>query len=186
MVAAGIALVIAGGLTLLPTGRGDEVLRLNMDVGIWAMWLPLALFAVAAQTGAEELLFRGYLQSQIAARSRSMLAALLVPSLLFAGAHYAPSLPAPTAWAYFGFAALFGLLAGDLTARTGSIGAAWGFHFANNMIAVSVVVMDGSITGLGLLRSSAPLSDISVLSPWIFADLGSLIGIWWVIRRVLD
>jgi uncharacterized protein len=47
-----------------------------------------------------------------------------------------------------GAAATFGLIAADLTARTGSIGAAWGFHFANNTMAITILATDGTITGL--------------------------------------
>lgn len=185
VVAAAITGGIAAILMLVPTERDGDIER-NMDFGLWLAWLPFALFALAAQTGAEELFFRGYLQSQVAARFRSPVVWLVVPALAFGAAHYSPALPPDVAIAYVGFAALFGLLAGDLTARTGSIGAAWGFHFANNTIAVTIIAVDGTITGLGLFRSTAGIEEIAELSPWILADLGALIFVWWLIRRVLD
>ena len=185
VVAVFVTLCVAAVMTLIPFGR-DDTLERNMELGNWAFWLPFALIAVAAQSGAEELFFRGYLQSQIAARFRRPVVWLVVPALAFGAAHYSPGLPPITACAYVGFAALFGVLAGDLTARTGSLGAAWGFHFANNAIAVTIVAVDGSITGLGLFRSTSGLSTLSALSPWILADLGVLVLVWWLIRRVLD
>lgn len=184
-IAAAITTAIAALLMLIPTSRDDAIVR-NMNLGAWLTWLPFALIALAAQTGAEELFFRGYLQSQMAARFRSPLVWLVIPAVAFGAAHYSPALPPLTACAYVGFAVLFGLLAGDLTARTGSIGAAWGFHFANNTIAVTIIAVDGTITGLGLFRSTAGIEGIAQLSPWIMADLGALVFVWWFIRRVLD
>ena len=185
VVAGAVTLGVVAILTIIPTARDETTVR-NLDVGVWLMWLPFALIAVAAQTGAEELFFRGYLQSQIAARFRSPLVWLIVPALAFAAAHYSPVFPTATALTYMAYAALFGVLAGDLTARTGSIGAAWGFHFANNAVAVTIIAVDGTITGLGLFRSTSGLAELSVLSPWVLADLGALVLVWWCIRRVLD
>ncbi|NNL19103.1 MAG: CPBP family intramembrane metalloprotease [Boseongicola sp.] len=183
--AALITFGLAGLSMLVPSPVGAELER-NMEVAVWLGWLPFTVFAVVAQSGAEEVFFRGYLQSQIAARFRNPMIWLLLPALLFGAAHYSSALPSKVALAYFAFAALFGLLAGDLTARTGSIGAAWGFHFANNMIAVAFIAVDGTITGLGLFRSSVGIDALADLSPWLLADLGALILVWWLIRRVLD
>lgn len=185
VVAMAITFAVAGVMMLIP-GPDDASIERNMELGLWLWWLPFALFAIAAQTGAEELFFRGYLQSQFAARFRSPLIWLTIPAIAFGAAHYVPGLSTQTAWAYVGFATLFGLLAGDLTARTGSIGAAWGLHFANNTIAVAVVAVDGTLTGLGLFRSTAGLEHLSDLSPWILADLGALVLVWLLLRRALD
>lgn len=185
VVAAAITFLIAALSFLIPSPVGAEIER-NMEVAVWLWWLPFTVFALVAQTGAEEVFFRGYLQSQMAARFRNPLIWMIVPALLFGAAHYSPALPPMAGLAYFAFAALFGLVAGDLTARTGSIGAAWGFHFANNMIAIAFVALDGTVTGLGLFRSSMGIDDLAELSPWILVDLGALIFVWWLIRRVLD
>ncbi|MBT8413944.1 MAG: CPBP family intramembrane metalloprotease [Boseongicola sp.] len=185
VIALGITFAAAALLMLIP-GPQDATIERNMELSVWLWWLPFALFAIAAQTGAEEVFFRGYLQSQFAARFASPLIWLTIPAFAFGLAHYSPALPAQTAWAYVGFATLFGLLAGDLTARTGSIGAAWGLHFANNTIAVTIIAVDGTMTGLGLFRSTAGLERLIDLSPWILADLGALILVWLLLRRVLD
>ena len=81
-------------------------------------------------------------------------------------------------------AALFGLMAGDLTARTGTIGAAWGFHFANNCIAILIVVTQGSLTGLGLYRSGDIISALA-LTPLVVFELFALMIVWLLIRRVV-
>lgn len=185
VIAMALTFGVAAVLMVIP-GPPDALIERNMDLAVWLGWLPFALFAIAAQTGAEEVFFRGYLQSQIAARFRRPLIWLVIPAFAFGLAHFSPALPTQTAWAYVGFASLFGLLAGDLTARTGSIGAGWGFHFANNTIAVTIIAVDGTITGLGLFRSTAGIERLSELSPWILADLGALVLVWLLLRRVLD
>lgn len=183
--AALIALAVLGVVSVLPNGRDQEIVR-NMDFDIWLLWLPVAVVALFAQTGAEEVLFRGYLQTHLFARFRSRFVWLFVPAVLFALAHFAPNLPSDAALAYFSYALVFGILAGDLTAKTGSIGAAWGFHFANNTIAVLFLSVEGSITGFGLFRTSVGLDDLGFQSVWFLGDLGVLLAIWWFIRRALD
>lgn len=182
MVACCVTLVVAGVLSLIALPFSAPILP-NMALGTWLLWLPLALVAVAFQTGSEELLFRGYLQSQLAARFQHPAIWLVVPSLLFGAAHFLPSLPLSSGLVYVGFAALFGIVAGDLTARTGSIGAAWGVHFANNSMAILVVATDGSLTGLGLYRSGNVIEALE-LSPLLLIELFALALVWFLIRRL--
>lgn len=175
--------VIGVGAAL--TFASSETVGLNMPVSAWLIWLVPGLLGVALQTGAEELFFRGYLQSQVAARFRSPLIWLPVPALAFGLAHYSGGLPGSIAWAYVAFATIFGILAGDLLARTGSLGAAWGFHFANNAFAVLVVATEGTISGLGLFVNSVPLTAIDPLDPLLILELFPLFLAWWLIGRIL-
>ncbi len=175
----GVVAAVAIGLSLLLVwpvpGRAFDA---------WLSALPLALLLVALQTGAEELLFRGYLQQQLAARFGSPLIWAVVPSLVFGALHYAPSSAGANAWMVAGAAALFGLAAADLTARTGSIGAAWGFHFANNVVALLLVATDGALSGLALYRMPYRMDDPAVA--WVLPiDLLSMALIWFVLRRLL-
>ena len=157
----------------------------NLPPGTWALLLPLSLLGLLIQTGAEELVFRGYLQQQLAARFRSPLAWALVPSLLFGIVHFNPELPPAGTWTIVGAAAIFGLAAADLTARTGSIGAAWGFHFANNVMAVAILSTDGTINGLSLLRTPYSVEESLTLDALILLDLGFLVLAWWLVRRMV-
>ncbi len=154
----------------------------NIPVTIWALLLPLALIAILIQTGAEELLFRGYLQQQLAARFRSPLIWMLVPSTLFGLAHFDPAGMGGTAPLMLAAATLFGLLAADLTAKTGSIAAAWGFHFANNCLALLAVSVPGSISGLSLYLTPFRFDDTDVLLPMIAQDMVVTVLIWAAIR----
>ncbi|MDJ1016876.1 MAG: type II CAAX endopeptidase family protein [Paracoccaceae bacterium] len=183
-VAAAVTAATALALSLIPSGTDDAIER-NLPLSTWLFWLPFALVALAAQTGAEELFFRCYLQSQLAARFRWPLVWLAVPAVAFGFAHYVPGLPGNNALLYVAFAITFGILAGDLTARTGSLGAAWGWHFANNSIAVLVVATEGSVTGLGFWKTETGLTEAIPISFWLLTDLAVVLVVWLVIRRLL-
>lgn len=101
----------------------------------WLLLLPLALAALLIQTGAEELFYRGYVQQQLAARFRRPWVWLVLPSLLFAAAHWSADLPPVDQVHYVIWAFFFGLAAADLTARSGTLGPAIGFHLVNNALA---------------------------------------------------
>lgn len=153
----------------------------NLELGIWASFLPLAMVGVLLQTGAEEVLFRGYIQQQLAARFRSPLAWMVLPSVVFGLAHFQPDLMGDNTWLIVIGAGLFGLIAADLTAATGSIGAAWGLHFANNAAAILFLATDGPLSGLALF--TAPIDPSSpAMRAYIVIDLLAALGIWAAIR----
>ena len=156
----------------------------NLAPADWALWLGPALLALAVQTGAEELMFRGYLLSQLAARFASPVAWAVLPSLLFGAIHWDPALPLASTLAVMGSAALFGLIAADLTARTGTLGAAWGLHLANNAFALLVLAMPGALPGLALRLTPYAASD-PVVGPLMLADTATLVIVWLILRRVL-
>jgi membrane protease YdiL (CAAX protease family) len=108
-----------------------------------------------------------------------------VPSLLFGAVHFNPELGPGGAGAIIGAAAIFGLAAADLTARTGSIGAAWGFHFANNVMAVAVLSTEGTITGLSLFVTPYSVAEAATFDALILVDLGFLVLAWWLVRRMV-
>ncbi|GAB5449020.1 lysostaphin resistance A-like protein [Gymnodinialimonas sp.] len=171
--------VVAYGITFfLPS---DLRIEPAMERALWLSFLPLALVGILLQTGAEEILFRGYVQQQLAARFASPLIWMVLPSLLFAALHYQPSVMGDNAMLVVAATGLFGLLAADLTAKTGSIGAAWGFHFANNVVAILIVALDGPLSGLALY--TAPLSAASAeIRPLILLDMGTTVVTWVLIR----
>jgi membrane protease YdiL (CAAX protease family) len=149
------------------------------------MLLPLALLGVAVQTGAEELVFRGYLQQQLAARFRSPLIWMLVPSLAFGAAHYDPATSGGNLWLIVLATGAFGLAAADLTARSGSLGAAWGFHFANNVAALLVIAVKGTIPGLALFTTPYDATD-PVMRGLVVIDIVTLAVAWLLVRRALS
>ena len=147
-----LAMAVVGAFYAVTVGLWSLVFdpRPGLPAQTWLALLPLTLLGILLQTGAEEMVFRGYLTQQLAARFRSPLVWMGLPSILFGVVHYAPAMSGSNALILVFGAMLFGLLAADLTAATGSIGAAWGFHFANNVLALAVIATDGTITGLAL------------------------------------
>lgn len=157
----------------------------GLDLGTWLPLLPLAVAGLLIQTGAEEMLFRGYLVQQLAARFRSPLIWALLPGVVFGLLHFDPVTAGGNAWLAVGAATAFGLVATDLTVVTGSLGAAWGFHFANNALAVLLLATKGTITGLALRRTPYGV-DAEDGSRWlILGDIGLLVVAWLILRRIL-
>lgn len=170
---------------LLPLTLGAENIRPGLTLGAFLGYLPFALPGLLIQTGAEELVFRGYLQQQLAARFDRPAIWMGLPSALFAWGHYLPADYGPNAWMVALWAGVFGLLAADLTARTGSLGAALGFHFANNVAALLLVGIEHDLDGLALWSVSVDLSDPGAIGPALAVDSATMLTSWLLARAVL-
>lgn len=157
----------------------------NLAPGRWLMWLPLALVLVFVQIMAEEVVFRGYLIQQLAARFASPLVWGVAPALLFGAAHWNPADMGGNAAAIVAATALFGLVAADLTARTGNIGAALGIHFANNVSSLLLLSLQGTLTGLALYVTPFGADDVERLRPLIWLDMAGVVVAWWLVRRAV-
>ena len=141
----------------------DDVVRVR-PIGPWLLWLVPGLAALFIQVGTEELFFRGYLQQQIAAVTSRRLLWIGVPSLMFGLGHAANSNLPADALIWVAWATGLGFACADLTARTGTIGAATGLHLANNIFAVAVVGVEfwpGSGLALFLYRHPPGLDEIA-------------------------
>lgn len=183
-----LAMVLVGGVLTLAMIPMLPPLEMNLDPGTWALLLPLALLGVLVQTGAEEVAFRGYLQGQLARRFASALVWMGVPTVLFGLAHYNPGAMGGNVWLVVAATGLFGLIASDLTARSGNLGLAWGLHFANNVLAILVVSLAGGLDGLALLRPAGGVVSEAELRPLLIADMLLLVAVWascriWLRRR---
>ncbi len=154
----------------------DTEIIANLPFSIWLGWLPLGLLALLIQIGSEELLFRGYLQQQMAARFSTPLIWMVVPSVVFGALHYDPLYGQANAMVMAVGAGVFGLAAADLTARTGTLGPALALHFFNNFMAMFVVSLSGEMSGLALYTypfdASSPLivSEFPVELAWILVS----------------
>ncbi|MEM7722577.1 MAG: type II CAAX endopeptidase family protein [Pseudomonadota bacterium] len=177
------AMVICGTLyaVLLLVPTGDRPVP-NLDLSLWALFVPLALVGILVQTGAEEVLFRGYLQQQLAARFASPVVWMVLPGVLFALGHYQPDIMGDNAWFIVLAVGLFAILAADLTAVTGNIGAAWGFHFANNCVGILIVGLAGPLSGLALYTSPFDPANVTDMRPYIFFDMVVTVVTWGLIR----
>jgi membrane protease YdiL (CAAX protease family) len=168
----------------LPPWAPFEGTRPGLDPGLWAMLLPLGLAGILIQTSAEELLFRGYLQQQLAARFRSPLVWMGVPSAIFAVAHFDPSM-GTNAWLIVAWAALFGVLMADLTARAGSIGPATAIHFTNNAIGMLVISPPDYLSGLALFLLPFGMDDAEMVRAWLPVDFALMVVMWLTARLAL-
>ncbi|PHQ95919.1 MAG: CPBP family intramembrane metalloprotease domain-containing protein [Marinosulfonomonas sp.] len=155
----------------------------NLDLSLWLKILPFTLIGLMVQTLAEELVFRGYLQQQLAARFRSPLIWMLLPSFGFAALHYDPSITGENTWLVIGAVGLFGLIAADLTRITGNLGAAWGFHFANNIWAIALLSVQGNLTGVALFVTPYSADD-GRLTALIAGDIVAMVIVWVFLRRL--
>ena len=180
-IAIGVVVAVYG--ISLAVWSGGAPPQPNLPPPVWLAFLPVALLGIFIQTGAEELLFRGYLMQQVAARSNSRWLAYLLPSAIFGLLHLDPATMGTNAWPIVVSTTLVGLIAADLTWVTGSLGAAWGLHFANNVAALTVVATKGTITGLALYVTPYPADSLSPLV--LVIDAAMLVAIWLVLRRVL-
>ncbi|WP_055083803.1 CPBP family intramembrane glutamic endopeptidase [Jannaschia donghaensis] len=159
----------------------------NVPPSLFLSFLPVALVAIAIQTGAEELAFRGYLQQQLAARFRTPLVWMLVPSVAFGLLHVDPSAGWGQAWTALP-PTLFGLIAADLTRITGSIGMAWGLHFLNNCSAILLISLKGNLSGLALYTTPFGAESLSLGDPLIWQEMLITVIVWvclrlWLARR---
>ena len=177
--------ITALNLVILPFALMSDVPARNLDLATFVTFLPFALIGILLQSTAEELVFRGYLQQQLGARFKSPLMWMGLPAAIFAYAHYAPDAYGPNAILIFVWAGLFAVLAADLTARTGTLGAAIGFHFANNLAAFLLVGIDGDMNGLSLWSQAANLADQHVMVPLLAVDLLAMVTAWLLARLVL-
>lgn len=156
----------------------------GLPVMAWLKWLPLALPLVLLQTTSEELIFRGYLQQQLAARFFAKWVWMGIPSVVFAALHYNPEAGMNT-WLILITTFAFALIAADLTEKTGSLGAAMGLHFVNNVFAMLVLAVQDTITGLALYVTPYTVADSTHLPIGIGLDLILLFAIWRLLRAVV-
>lgn len=178
---------IGGGAALLALPFLPPV-QAATPFSTWAAFLPLALLGLLLQTGAEELVFRGYVQGVLAARGLPTLVWMGVPSILFGMAHFTPQAMGANVWIVVASTALFGLAASDLTARSGALGLAWGLHFANNLLAIVILSATGALDGLALWRLPAQFATAETLRPLLLSDIAITAAVWlgcrlWLRRR---
>ena len=172
-------------LSVLPPWERGGPLVPNLEFGHWALLLPLSLTGVMIQVSAEEIAFRGYMQQQLAARFASRWIWMGVPSALFALGHYMPETAGPHAGVVVLWAAIFGLLMADLTARSGTLGAAIAVHFWNNVAAILIVSIPDDLYGLALYIAPFGFEDPEAMRAWMPVDFMLMFVSWLAARLAL-
>ena len=160
-------------------------LERSLTISAWLPLLPLTLVGLAIQTGTEEIVFRGYLQSQLAARFRHPALWMGLPAALFGMLHDQPGMMGDAAWLVVIWAMLFGLAAADLTARSGTLGPAIALHLVNNFSAIALVAPAGYFDGLALATYPFGPNDTAQLLKWMPMDLMILLCSYLAARLAL-
>lgn len=181
----GIGCAIAAGYltvsAVVTIASGHAPRRSDLEIGTWLRMLAPIGVVVLLQAASEELMFRGYLPQQLAARFGHPVVWGLIPSVLF-GFMHAANAPGSQVYTiyYIVIATVMGLMMTAMVWRTGSIAAAVGFHFINNVGALAVAGGDTGPSSMALFVWSQEqlLSGASVellliglllafvLSPW--------------------
>lgn len=172
-------------LLILPPWDIGGPLVANVSPLRWFLMLPVALLAVLVQVSAEEILFRGYLQQQLAGRFKTPLIWIGVPAILFGLGHYMPLEAGENANFIMAWAVIFGVLMADLTARAGTLGPAIAVHLVNNVIAIIFISMPDSLSGLSLYLSPFSLNDTEVVRAWLPVEFGVMIVSWLAARLAI-
>ncbi|MBT0957357.1 CPBP family intramembrane metalloprotease [Alphaproteobacteria bacterium KMM 3653] len=151
----------------------------------WLKWMPLAIVLLFIQTGGEELVFRGYLQQQLAARFASRAIWMWIPSVIFAALHWNPDAGQNLTLLLLS-TLTFGLIAADLTERTGSLGAAMGIHFANNFLALYVLILSPQMRGMALFASSQDIGEVGIVTIGLVVNILAILAVWWGVVKVME
>ncbi|MEE2946526.1 MAG: CPBP family intramembrane glutamic endopeptidase [Pseudomonadota bacterium] len=175
-------IVLVAVMLVLPAPASQQP---SMHLG-FDTWLPLvlpALLGVLIQVSAEELLFRGYLQSQLAARFSHPIIWMVIPSMIFGFLHFSPEAYGENALFIALWATLFGVAAADLTARSGSLGPAIALHFVNNVVAIMIVGMQHHWDGLALLHMPYGPQDSGHVRTALIVE-GPILFCFWLAARI--
>jgi len=172
--------IMVAGLPPWPLSMATEP---GLPAGQWLVLLPVTFLALFVQTASEEVFFRGYFQSQLAARLSHPLVWLTVPSAVFALGHYAPETYGSNAWAVSVWAFAFGVVTADLTARAGTLAPAIALHLVNNFMALGVMSMAGEMSGLALMKLPFGPENEAALAALLPVDL-AMMGVSWLAARL--
>jgi len=136
------------------------------DLSSWAPLLLMGLPLLFVQVASEEMVFRGYMLQQFAAKYWTPLGWSIMPSLLFALMHSADTTVLGISWFHF----VFGMIMAAVTSRTANLGGAIGLHMGHNTINILIVSPPSKVVnGLSLIEI-APGTD-TVLSNYIYIAL---------------
>ena len=170
---------IAGGLHIVGFGLPDQSL-----ISLASIATLLVCFAV--QSSVEELLFRGWMLSAVAAKFR-VVWAVLISSLVFTGLHFDSRAP----WLFFLNVVLFAVFACCWVIRTGNVWGVMGWHGGWNWLlavgfALRVTALDAHQPAL-LVKLTPAGSDYltgGIVGPEgsIFCTLVLIFGIMYQLR----
>ena len=138
------ALMIASVVVSLITDPGNLELQFNPKAFIPLVVISVLLLPI--QSGTEEFLMRGYLAQGVAARTRSRIWVIIIPSIVFALLHSAnPEIKEFGFWQLIPQYVLFGTFLGAIAVLDDGIEVAIGLHSANNVLSAILVTSKSSV-----------------------------------------
>lgn len=184
----GAGCLIAAGYLVVNMGwsfvSGNAPRRSELALETWLLALAPIAAVVFVQAASEEMVFRGYLPQQLAARFGTPIVWGFIPSVLFGLMHAANSPGDPTyALFYVAIATIMGMVMMVMVWRTGSLAAAMGFHFINNIGALTVGGADQGPSSIALFvwspaqltaSASSELLIIGLLLAFVFSPFAPL------------
>jgi len=175
-----VVVLVAAGLVDFAIAPSGFLITASPETARAAL---LVVPALAAQTFAEEFVFRGYLTQGILALTRRPMVTALVSGLLF-GAVHIPNGPAQAV-----NATIFGIVMAMIAIRTGGIAFTFGLHLANNLFVALVLVSahDAFRGSPGLVTQDTPglMWWDAVMGSATLILLAAAI-VWWQRRRGLS
>ena len=129
-------MIVMVAATLVGLVFDPRIDRGPASLGTWAAYAPLFVILILLQTAAEEVFFRGYLVQTLASRFSRSLVWFGLPAILFTLLHWNGEVGTVMNLGALATIATFAVAATVLLVRTGNLGAAMGFHFANNIVAL--------------------------------------------------
>ncbi len=177
-------ILVFAGVTSLPVLLNAEFTQ-QLSLSQWLPWLAPALLLIFLQTATEELVFRGYLMQQLAARFHSRWVWWVLPALLFGALHYNPLVYGDNTWLVIAAAVLAGLIFGDITARSGDLSIALGLHFANNLTVILLLGVPGQLSSLSLFLQKLNVRDADVMRLEILTSSGIMLAVYFVYLLVM-
>jgi len=179
-----IRLFALGTVVAVITSNSATLVQ-NLPLSQWLGLLPLSLAFLLIQVSAEELVFRGYLQSQLAALGLHRIVWIVVPSAIFGLLHYDPAVMGAAApWMVLS-TTLFGVIAADLTARSGTLGPAIAFHFVWNFYSIIFCGFSDYLGGLALFSYDFSITDEERLISLVPYDAAFLLLAYLTMRIAL-
>lgn len=177
-------ILVFAGVTSIPVLLNAEFTQ-QLSLSQWLPWLAPALLLIFLQTATEELVFRGYLMQQLAARFQSRWVWWVLPAVLFGALHYNTLTYGDNAWLVVFSAFLTGLIFGDITARSGDLSIALGLHFANNLTVILLLGVPGQLSSLSLFLQKLNVRDVDVMRVEILASTGIMLAVYFVYLLVM-
>ena len=83
------------------------------------------------------------------------------------------------------WAVMFGVLMADLTARAGTLAPAIAIHLVNNFIAIVIISLPDTLSGLSLYLSPFSMQDTAELRAWLPVDFAMMLVSWLAARLAI-